>query len=59
MKLVLSHSAVDLEGYELAMKRLTDTEKNEWEEMAGCEDIRHVSGNDFSLVESMVIKGFA
>ena len=59
VKLVLSHSAADLEGYELAMKRLTDTEKNEWEEMAGCEDIRHVSGNDFSLVESMVIKGFA
>ena len=58
VKLVLSHSAADLEGYELVMKRLTDTEKNEWQEIAGCEDIRQVSGNDFCLVESMVMKGF-
>ena len=29
VKLVLSHSAAELEGYELVMKRLTDTEKNE------------------------------
>ncbi|XP_015776085.1 PREDICTED: uncharacterized protein LOC107354153, partial [Acropora digitifera] len=43
VKLVLSHSAADLEGYELVMKRLTDTEKNEWEEIAGCENIRQVS----------------
>ena len=46
VKLVLSHSAADLEGYELVMKRLTDTEKNEWEEIAGCENIRQVSGID-------------
>ena len=58
VKLVLSHSAADLEGYELVMKRLTDTEKNEWQEIAGCEDIRQVSGNEFCLVESMVMKGF-
>ncbi|XP_067018298.1 uncharacterized protein [Acropora muricata] len=43
VKLVLSHSAAGLEGYELVMKRLTDTEKNEWEEIARCEDIRQVS----------------
>ena len=48
VKLVLSHSAVDLEGYELVMKRLTDTENNEWEEIHRCEDIRKVSGNDFN-----------
>ena len=47
VKLVLSHSAANLEGYELVMKRLTDTEKNEWEEIVGCEDIRQVSGIDF------------
>ena len=46
VKLVLSHSAAELEGYELVMKRLTDTEKNEWQEISGCEDIRQVSGND-------------
>ena len=49
VKLDLSHSAADLEGYELAMKRLTDMEKNEWEEIAGCENIRQVSGIDFYL----------
>ena len=47
VKLDLSHSAADLEGYELVMKRLTDMEKNEWEEIAGCENIRQVSGIDF------------
>ncbi|XP_044167054.1 uncharacterized protein LOC122951082 [Acropora millepora] len=49
VKLVLSHSAADLEGYELILKRLTDTETNEWEEIAGCENIRQVSGIDFYL----------
>ena len=48
--LVLSHSAAGLEGYELVMKRLTDTGKNEWEEIARCEDIRQVSGIDFYLI---------
>ncbi|XP_074628449.1 uncharacterized protein LOC141886248 isoform X8 [Acropora palmata] len=43
VKLVLSHSAADLEGYELVLKRLTNTETNEWEEIAGCENIRQVS----------------
>ena len=56
VKLVLSHSAADLEGYELVMKRLADIEKNEWEEIAGCEDIRQVWGNDFYLLESLVVK---
>jgi len=43
VKLVLSHSAAGLEGYELVMKRLTDTEKNEWEEISRGEDIRQLS----------------
>ena len=47
VKVVLSHSAAGLEGYELVMKRLSDTEKNEWEEIAACDDIRQVSGIDF------------
>ena len=47
VKVVLSHSAAGLEGYEVVMKRLTDKEKNEWEEIAGCDDILHVSGNGF------------
>ena len=59
VKLVLSHSAAGLKGYELVMKRLTDTEKNEWEEIARCEDIRQLSGIYFYLTESMVKKGFA
>ena len=57
VELVLSHSAADLEGYELVLKRLADTEKNEWEEIAGCIDIRQAAGIDFYLVESMVMKG--
>ena len=47
VKVVLSHSAAGLEGYELVLKRLTDKEKNEWEETSGCDDIRQVSGIDF------------
>ncbi|XP_074620464.1 uncharacterized protein LOC141879199 isoform X5 [Acropora palmata] len=46
VKLVLSHSAADLEGYELVLIRLVDTEKNEWEEIAGCIDIRQVADID-------------
>ena len=59
VKLVLSHNASDLEGYELIMKRLANVENNEWEEIPGCEDIRQVSGNDFYLVKSLVMKGCA
>ncbi|KAK2552499.1 hypothetical protein P5673_026333, partial [Acropora cervicornis] len=42
VKLVLSHSAAGLEGYEVVLKRLIDKEKNQWEETAGCDDIRQV-----------------
>ena len=47
VKVVLSHSSAGLEGYEVVLKRLTDKEKNEWEETAGCDDIRQLSGIDF------------
>ena len=57
VKLVLSHSATDLEGYELVIKVLTDVDMNEWEEIPGCEDIRQVSGNDFFL-ESLAINRY-
>ena len=60
VKLVLSHCAADLEGYERVMKRLIDTEKNVWEEIPRCEDIWKVSGNYFYLVEwSLVMKDCA
>ena len=39
-KLVLSHSAPGLQGYELVIKRLIDCESNEWEEVDGTEDLR-------------------
>lgn len=44
VKLVLSHSAPDLQGYELVIKKLNDKEGNEWEEVDGSEDIRRLSG---------------
>ena len=39
-KLVLSHGAPDLQGYELVIKKLIDWESNEWEEVDGTEDLR-------------------
>ncbi|XP_068705854.1 uncharacterized protein [Montipora foliosa] len=43
VKLVLSHSAPDLKGYELVIKRLVDAETNEWEDVDGSEDFRCLS----------------
>ncbi|XP_015775027.1 PREDICTED: uncharacterized protein LOC107353218 [Acropora digitifera] len=43
VKLALSHSASDLEGYELVIKKLLDAESNEWKEVEGCESIRGIS----------------
>ena len=59
VKLVLSHSAAHLEGYELMIKRLANVENNEWEDIPDCEDIRQVSGNDAYLLKSLVMKGCA
>ncbi|KAJ7350163.1 hypothetical protein OS493_038112 [Desmophyllum pertusum] len=44
VKLVLSHSAPKLHGYELVVFKLTDKESNEWEEIAGTKDFRSLSG---------------
>ncbi|XP_044176229.1 uncharacterized protein LOC122959173 [Acropora millepora] len=55
VKLVLSHCAADLEGYERVMKRLIDKEKNVWEEIPRCEDIRKVAelGDDYPCPNSV------
>ena len=44
VKLVLSHSAPDLHGYELVVFKLTDKETNVWEDVPGIEDFRRFSG---------------
>ena len=40
VKLSLSHSAPDLLGYELVIKRLIDKENNEWEDLDGTRNVR-------------------
>ncbi|CAH3189835.1 unnamed protein product [Porites evermanni] len=40
VKLSLSHSAPDLPGYELVIKRLIDKENNEWEDLDGTRNVR-------------------
>ena len=40
VKLSLTHSATDLQGYELVMKKLIDEETNYWEDVDGTKDIR-------------------
>ena len=44
VKLVLSHSAPDLQGYELVMKRLISKATNEWKEVDGTVSARQLSG---------------
>ena len=44
VKLVLSHSAPNLHGYELVVFKLTDRETNEWENVAGIENFWSLSG---------------
>ena len=53
VKLTLSHSAPDLEGYELVIKKLLDAKSNEWEEVDGCENIRGISGFDIYFMRSL------
>ena len=40
VKLSLSHSATDLQGYELVIKKLIDKETNNWEDVHGTRDMR-------------------
>lgn len=44
VKLSLSHSAPDLLGYELVIKRLIDKENNEWEDLDGTRNVRGRQG---------------
>ncbi len=44
VKLVLSHSAPNLHGYELVVFKLTDKEEKEWEPVDGTEDFWSLSG---------------
>jgi len=44
VKLSLSHSATNLRGYELVIKKLTDKETNKWEDLDGTRDIRSLEG---------------
>ena len=44
VKLSLSHSATNLRGYELVIKKLTDKETNKWEDLDGTKDIRSLEG---------------
>ena len=44
VKLSLSHSATNLRGYELVIKKVTDKETNKWEDLDGTKDMRSLEG---------------
>ena len=44
VKLSLSHSATNLRGYELVIKKLIDKHTNKWEEVDETKDIRSLEG---------------
>ena len=44
VKLSLSHSATNLRGYELVIKKLTDKHTNKWKEVDETKDIRSFEG---------------
>ena len=48
--LSLSHSAPDLRGYEVVIKRQINKENNEWEDVSGTKDLRCRQGTEmFSM----------
>ena len=47
--LSLSHSAPDLRGYEVVIKRQINMETNEWEDVSGTKDLRCRQGNVVDL----------
>lgn len=49
VKLSLSHSATNLRGYELVIKKLIDKETNIWEEVDGTRDVRCRGGMNVPL----------
>ena len=58
VKLSLSHSATDLQGYELVMKKLIDKETNYWEDVDGTTDIRCRQDFEDNLPSHMKIPDF-
>ena len=54
-KLVLSHSAPGLQGYELVIKRMIDWESNEWEEVDGTEALQCLKGLETDAFEEQPI----
>ena len=57
-KLSLSHSATDLRGYELVIKKLIDKETNNWEDMDGTKSIRCRQDFEDNLPSHMKILDF-
>ena len=51
VKLSLSHSATNLRGYELVIKKLTDKETNNWEEVDGTRDVRGCEGINVPFIQ--------
>ena len=51
VKLSLSHSATNLRGYELVIKKLTDKETNNWEEVDGTRDVRGREGINVPFIQ--------
>ena len=58
VKLSLSHSATDLQGYELVMKKLIDKETNYWKDVDGTRDIRCRQGFEDNHPSHMKITDF-
>ena len=44
--LAISHSAADLKGYEVVVKKMIDTDSNEWVDVDKTVDIRFLSGKE-------------
>ena len=59
VKLLLSHSATDLQGYEVVIKRLLDKETNNWEDLHGTRDIRCLQDFEDNLPSHMKIPDFS
>ena len=52
--LSLSHSAPDLRGYEVVIKRQINKETNEWEDVSGTKNLRCLQGIEFISMYTVV-----
>ena len=52
--LSLSHSAPDLRGYEVVIKRQINKETNEWEDVSGTKDLHCLQGIEFISMYTVV-----